>query len=120
MHDGQEKPTPNNVTLAFNNHSVSIAIHKGSFEVPLEYVNSEKFTLITDIGEDRIQIPDIPGTALRREFWTLHLAEQRYSEDFQFAIPKGTIVSESCILYFDSHYHESWFTIAKQCRSRIK
>lgn len=120
MHDGQGKPTPNKITLTFNNHSIQVTVRDGEFEVPSEIKNSENFTLITDIGKDHIQLLDIPRVALQSEFWTLQLAEQRYSEDFQYAIPKGTIVSDSCILYFDSRHNENWFFTAKQCRSRIK
>jgi hypothetical protein len=120
IHDGQGKPTPNKITLTFNNHSIQVTVRDGEFEVPSEIRNSEKFTLITDIGKDHIQLSGIPRVALQSQFWTLHLAEQRYSDDFQFAINKGTIVSKSCIMAFTSLHHEGWFMTARQCRSRNK
>lgn len=120
LHDGKEKASPSMVAMAFKERAVDIAVREGSFEVRPEIVNSERFTLIVNMEKERIQIPDVPNVALQSEFWTIHLAEERYSDDFQFAVPKDTVIPESCIIAFTSIHHEGWSMTARKCRSERK
>lgn len=119
FHDAREKPPPDYVILSFDKQSVRIPVRDGKFEVPVEIVNSEKFTFDTDIGDDHIKFSGIRRSFLECEFWTLYLAELQYSV-FQLAVPKGTTISKSCVLAVDSYHGTGVFTIAPKCRSKRK
>jgi hypothetical protein len=115
--DNQEILIPDEVTIISNNHPIILKVENGIINVPSEIAISDKIALVMDLAKDHIQFSDIPRTALQSEFWTLYLAEKRYSEDFQFAVPEGTDISKSCIIAFRSLNHEGFFCTARLCRS---
>ncbi len=120
MHDGQEKSSPDQITVTFDNHSIQIPVQEGKFEVPPEVANSKEVTLSIDIEHDHIQVPGIPGIAFERESWKLLLAERSYSVDFQWAVPNGTRIHNSCVLVVDSKHANGWVMTVPKCRSRRK
>jgi hypothetical protein len=121
IHDGQEKSAPDHVTLFFNSHSVQILVRNGKFEVPAEAIGADKITFVTDIGDDHVQISKLSGKVLAMENWTLLLAERRYGDDYQWAVPKATKISASCMLVFDSvHADPGTVAFDPHCRSRRK
>jgi hypothetical protein len=118
-HDGQEKPAPGHVTLSFDKHSVQVPVRDGKFEVPSEAAGAHRVTFVADVGDDHIQISKLSGKVLAMENWTLLLAERRYDDDHQWAVPKGTNIPASCMLVFDSvHADPGTVVFDPHCRSR--
>jgi hypothetical protein len=120
-HDGKAEPTPDHVTISFAGHSVQIPLRDGRFEVPQEFVSAQKVTLALDVERDHVSIPDLAGTRFTAGDWTLLLAERRYDKSYQWAVPKGAIVRQSCILVFESPEADpGTFTFYSGCRSKHK
>jgi hypothetical protein len=118
-HDGQEKPAPDHVTLSFDKHSVQVSVREGKFEVPTEATGAHRITFATDVGDDHIRVSKLSGKVLAMENWTLLLAERRYDDDHQWAVPKGTNIPASCMLVFDSvHADPGTVVFDPHCRSR--
>jgi hypothetical protein len=100
---------------------VQILVRNGKFEVPPEAIGADKITFVTDVGDDHIQISKLSGKVLVMENWTLLLAERRYGDDYQWAVPKAAKISASCMLVFDSvHADPGTVVFDPHCRSRRK
>jgi len=120
-HDGKEERPPDYVTLSFDRHSATIPVREGRFKIPPEFVSAQKVTFAADIESDRILIPDLPATRFAARDWTLLLAERRYDEGYQWAVPKGAAIRRSCILVFESTDTDpGTFSFYPGCRTKHK
>jgi hypothetical protein len=120
-HNGKEKPTPDHVTLSIDKHSVQIRVRDGRFEVPAEFVSSEKVTFAVDVEGDHILVADLSGTLFTADDWTLLLAERRYDEAYRSVVPKGAVIRRSCILVFESQDMDPGTVVfCSACRTRHK
>ncbi len=115
MYDNEERPAPNQLTFSFGNLSTRVAVRDGVFEVPIDFIDIEKYTLTFDIDADHVHMRDIPRTSFDTGFWKILFASNRYSAEHQWAIPKGVSISKSCILVANP-----WGKIFHNCRSKRK
>jgi hypothetical protein len=117
--DGHEQPPPGHVVIIIDKQSVQVPVRRGTFEVPADLVAAPEITFTTNVGEDAVRIPKLPGKALMRESWTLLLAGRRYDNDYQWVVPKGATVGQSCILAFDTAQGEPGTAVfVPNCRSK--
>jgi hypothetical protein len=49
--------------------------------------------------------------------WTVTLADDKYSQDYQWAVPEGTDVRQSCFVAFEFTSGDGPFTFHPKCRS---
>lgn len=117
-HDGQEKPVPDHVTLSFDDHSLQIPVREGKFEVPPQVIGAHEVAFATDIEGEHVRVTGIAGRKFVRASWTLVLAERAYSDDYQWAVPKGADIHSSCILAFDSDEGDGTAVFVPHCRSK--
>ena len=118
-HDGLERAAPEQITLTFDKHSVQIPLRDGTFEVPPQAAGARKISFAARVGDDQILIPDLSGTKLTQENWTLLLAERDYDEGYQWAVPKGSDIPATCILVFDSARDRATFVFYSHCRAKL-
>lgn len=120
-HDGRERPAPDHVTLTFQDRSVRLPIRDSKFEVPIEFLRAPEVTIATDLGRDQIRVTRLSGKLIAYENWTLLLAERRYGEDHQSAVPKGANIRTSCMIVFESaHYDPGVVVFVTSCRKKTK
>jgi hypothetical protein len=118
-HDGKEEPAPDHVTLGFDKHSVQVPVRNGKFEVPAEAAGAQMFMFVADVGDNHIRISRLSSKDLAMERWTLIMAERRYDDDYQWAVPKGTNIPASCMLVLDSpHVDPGIVVFDAHCRTR--
>ncbi len=121
-HDGQNVPTPDQVTLSFNNRSVQVPVRDGRFEVPSEATWAQNVTFTAEIGDETIRMFKLPPEVLSLEDWTLLLAEKRYPPDYQWIVHKRrTNIRASCVLVLESvHADPGTGILNPHCRSKRK
>jgi len=117
--DGKEVPAPTHVMLYFAGQSREIPVVEGKFEVPPEVVKTERTTLATEIEGEQIRISGIHHQKFRSGKWTIIMATRNYTEEFQWVVPKGTKIRESCILEFEPNGGEGTATFVSKCRKKL-
>ena len=115
-HNGAALSSPKRVTLAFGKQRLALALKAGRFEVPLAVVRQKEVRLLAQIGDERIKISGIPGSAFQQDDWTLILADRHYDADNQWVVPKDATVRSSCILLFESKSAEGTALFDPHCR----
>ena len=100
--DGHEQPPPDHVVIIIDKQSVQVPVRRGTFEIPADLATALEVTFTTNVGGDAVRISKLPGKAFTRGSWTLLLAARRYDKDYQWVVPKGAAVRQSCILAFDT------------------
>jgi hypothetical protein len=120
FHDGQERPTPDKITLKFEKQTLSIPITKGAFEVPSQVLAASDVEVNADIDQSHITT-EIPHESFANIFsWEISIADKRYGKDVDYAVPKGADIHKSCIFVFIPIDRDGWWMFDPHCRSKRK
>ncbi len=115
-YNGRVIPSPEQVTLVFRGHPLTLHLEEGRFDVPPAVLKTKEVQLLTRIGNEQIHISGIYGSEFQQDGWTLILADKQYDADNQWVVPKGASVRSSCILVFESKSSEGTEIFEPHCR----
>ncbi len=119
FHDGQERPTPNQITLSFDNQRLNIPIRNGAFTVPSNLTKSD-VGISTDIDHSHINTDVPPESFVDTLAWEISIADTRYGKDVDYAVPEGADISKSCIIVFMPTNGRGWWMFDPHCRDKRK
>jgi hypothetical protein len=120
FHDGQERPTPDKITLRFDKQTLNIPITKGAFEVPSQFLTASDVEINADIDQSHITTV-IPRQSFAGIFsWEISIADKRYGKDVDYAVPEGANLHKSCIIVFIPINSDGWWMFDPHCRSKRK
>ncbi len=117
---GQERPTPNQITLIFDNQKLNIPIRNGAFEVPSHILTKSDVGVSTDIDHSHIRTDVPPESFVETLAWEISIADTRYGKDVDYAVPKGADIPKSCIIVFMPASGGGWWMFDPHCRSKRK
>jgi hypothetical protein len=120
FHDGQESPTPNQITLSFDKQRLNIPVKNGTFEVPSKVLTASEVGVSADIDKSHV------STAIPHEFfedifsWEISIADKRYGEDVDYVVPKGANLPRSCIIAIIPTNRDGGAMFDPHCRTKPK
>jgi len=118
FHDGQERPTPDQITLRFDKQTLNIPITKGAFEVPLQVLTASDVGISADIDQSHITTVIPQQSFVGIISWEISTADKRYGKDVDYAVPKGANIPKSCIILFIPINSDGWWMFDPHCRSK--
>jgi TonB family protein len=115
--NGEAIASPGQVALSVNGRPLTLPVQNGQFTVPLDVIRAKSVVFSLSLPQNEISTT-IDGSNFALENWTLRLADHKFTDDFQHAVPKGAKVRSSCFLTFDSKFAEAGSsTFDPQCRT---
>ncbi len=120
FHDGQENPTPNQITLSVDKQPLTIPVKNRAFEVPSQFLSASEVGVSADIDQNHISTA-IPHESFVDIFsWEISIADKRYGKDVDYIVPKGANIPKSCIIAFIPLNRDGWAMFDPHCRSKRK
>ncbi|HEY2860660.1 MAG TPA: hypothetical protein VGJ21_19735, partial [Terracidiphilus sp.] len=113
-----EAVLPDRVTFAYGGRLIHLPVQKRSFEIPSDIATQEAVAFMTVIDGDRISVHGVSGKKFVHADLTILIADRRYDQSLQWAVPKNANIRSSCVVQFQPQTGEDGtFVFVQNCRS---
>jgi hypothetical protein len=116
QHNEDKRPSPDWVVLSFDKISQKLPVRDGKIEVPLEAIKASKTSLMTEIGNNQVEI-SMPGEWYGSDKWQIIFSDN--FEKNSWPIPKDADPSSACVLLMISKHRETIGTFIQNCRKKL-
>jgi hypothetical protein len=124
VYNGREVENPSEVVVTNSiqknkSQSATLQLKDGLLLVPEAMANGSNLEIAARIGNDQIDIPGIPQSALG-ESWKIVLADKRKLGEYgTFGVPKGWNVRSSCLVEFEPLDGDGMGMAVSSCRKPV-
>lgn len=120
FYNGQERPVPDQITLKFKKHTLSISLVNGAFEVPSGVLPKSKVAFSAELENSYIATVLPAETLLDVSSLEILIADKSYGDSYGYVVPRRAKISNSCIIVFSPKEVDGYLMFDPHCRSKRK
>jgi hypothetical protein len=111
-------PSPDEIKITLNNHSVQVPVRNSRFDVPSEIAKTKDKIIIEMCVNDEIIRLAFSNNDFVFEYWKIYLADKAYSENLEFDVKPEVNVPSLCVVLVDNRKLAAITGVFRECRKK--